>query len=276
MMNQGGDTKWGRIDRHEKFAATLVLARTVDVWLPASYSENRGERYPVLYMHDGQNLFYPEISFSGVAWGVDRTLGRLTQEEGSAEAIVVGIWNSPNRILEYMPQRPLEALGTPALRERFSDTYGGNPRSDAYLDFVVRELKPFIDSTYRTLPKAESTLIMGSSMGGLVSLYALCEYPDVFGSAGCLSTSWTVAGQIMLQYLQTTLPEAGRHRLYFDYGVEAQIARYENLHRSVDQIVNRAGYRRGRDWISIRFPGEPHSESAWRDRFDVPARFFFG
>jgi predicted alpha/beta superfamily hydrolase len=265
-----------RIERHAAFDTKRVVPRNVDVHLPAGYDLYPDRWYPVVYMHDGQNLFDPETSFSGVAWGVDRTLDRLSREEGIAEAIVVGIWNSPRRIREYMPQRAMEDFGTNVIRRRFAETYGGAPCSDDYLAFLVHELKPFIDARYRTRPEAEATLVMGSSMGGLVSVYALCEHPSVFGGAGCLSTSWTVAGRIMLQYLHRRLPAAGGHRLYFDFGVEAQIGRYESLQKAVDRIVHRAGYRRGRDWLSERFQGEPHSEAAWRDRFDVPARFFFG
>ena len=266
----------GRIESLAEFRSERVSTRRIDVRLPVSYDDDSERRWPVLYMQDGQNLFDPETSFAGVAWEVDRTLSRLSREEGLRDAIVVGIWNTPERIPEYMPERPLLEHGTEAERRRFAGTYGSSPKSDAYLAFIALELKPFIDREYRTRPGAADTLVAGSSMGGLVSLYALCEYPQTFGAAGCLSTSWTVAGRIMLPYLRERMPHAGFHRVYFDYGVEAQIARYESLHRAAGRVLQRSGYRRGIDWLTERFPGQPHSESAWRDRFDVCARFLLG
>ena len=227
-------------------------------------------------MHDGQNLFDSSTSFSGVDWGVHRALGRLAWQDGVRDAIIVGIWNTHERIPEYMPERPMREFAPDGIRERFEETYGGFPKSDAYLGMIVDELKPFIDGRYRTRGGREDTFIMGSSMGGLVSLYALCEYPDVFVGAGCLSTSWTIAGKLVLAYLQKRLPRAGIHRLYFDYGAEAQVARYESLQKTVDRMVVKAGYRRGQNWMTGRFPGASHSEAAWRDRVDVPLRFLLG
>lgn len=241
--------------------------------LPEGYDERPHDRWPVMYVHDGQNLFDGSTSFSGIDWGIHRTLARLSAEEGLPDAIVVGVWNTPERIPEYMPERPMREFASEDVRRRFEETYGGFPKSDAYLGMIVHELKPFIDGRYRTRGGREDTWIMGSSMGGLVSLYALCEYPEVFAGAACLSTSWTIAGKLILAYLQKRLPRAGMHRLYFDYGAEAQVARYESLQKTVDRMVVRSGYRRGVDWITGRFPGAPHSESAWRDRVDVPLRF---
>ena len=152
----------------------------------------------MLYMHDGQNLFDAKLSFSGVAWGIDKAAATLADENRIRAPIVVGIWNTGRRAQEYMPQKPLEAAPS-SLADRFATNFNGTPVSDAYLRFIVTELKPFVDATYRTLPAQADTNVMGSSMGGLISLYALCEYPDVFGGAACLSSSWTVAGRTLTQ-----------------------------------------------------------------------------
>ena len=263
----------GRLERYAPFAAASVAPRNVDVWLPPGYDTEPERRYPVIYAHDGQNLFVPELSFSGVDWGVDETLSRLVVEDEAEAAIVVGVWNTAARIAEYMPERPMAEAHQPRLAERFAEKYGQPPASDAYLRFLVHELKPFVDGAYRTRPDLPSTALMGSSMGGLISLYALCEHPAVFGAAACLSTSWTVGGRVMVPYLRRAVPAPGVHRVYFDYGVEAHIGRYEFYQRKVDFVFDQQGYTRGVDRQTRRFPGAEHSEAAWRARLDVPLRF---
>lgn len=260
-----------RLIRYPSFASEWVEARPVDLWLPPGYDEG-DHRYPVLYMHDGQNLFDPALSFSGLAWGIDDVAAKLIDQHQIRASVVVGIWNTKQRVQEYMPQQPLEAAPS-HVADRFAETFGGAPISDAYLRFIVLELKPFVDAAYRTQPEPAHTFIMGSSMGGLIALYALCEYPHCFGGAGCLSTSWTVAGPIMPPYLRRALPEPATHTLYFDYGSEAQLAAYESYQKQVDRIVLAAGYRRERNWTTRRYPGAAHSEQAWHDRLDEPLRF---
>jgi predicted alpha/beta superfamily hydrolase len=114
---------------------------------------------------------------------------------------------------------------------------------------------------------------MGSSMGGLISLYAICEYPEVFGGAACLSTAWTVAGGITARELEKALPDPKTHRIYFDFGTETTDGKYEPLQQQVDSQMKAAGYTEGTNWITKSFPGEPHSERAWRKRVDIPLQF---
>ena len=262
----------GTLHRHDDVPTREVEPRTVDVWLPPAYDHSPDRSFPVLYMHDGQNLFDPTLSFTGTAWGVDKALNRLIASGEILPAIVVGVWNTALRIPEYMPQKPLAAA--PArMRRRFLENFGAAPCSDAYLRFLVEELKPFIDARYRTRRDAASTAICGSSMGGLISLYAFCEYPDVFSRAACLSTSWTVAGRVLLPYLAHHIPPPTNHRIYFDYGVEAQIATYELHQRRIDRLFRRAGYTRGLSWTTRHFRDAEHSESAWADRIDIPLKF---
>lgn len=263
----------GTLERYEAFPSEQVTPRPVDVWLPPGYGADPERRHPVLYMHDGQNLFLPELSFSGIDWGVDEALHRLIERGDVPAPVVVGIWNTPHRLAEYMPQQPLETIADPKWRARFIATYGEAPCSDRYLAFLVHELKPFIDAAYRTCPHPRHTWVMGSSMGGLISLYALCQYPDVFSAAGCLSPSWTVAGRVLVPYLRQAIPAPGAHRVYFDFGVEAHIGKYEAYQRKVHVLFQEAGYRPGLDLMTRRFPGATHSEQAWRERLEVPLRF---
>ncbi|UCE19591.1 MAG: alpha/beta hydrolase [Gemmatimonadota bacterium] len=265
----------GNVVHHGTFPTNFVEPRTVDVWLPPGYAESHEQRYPVLYMHDGQNLFDPVTSFIGVDWGIDETMTRLIEERRIREAIVVGIGNAPQRIQEYMPQKPVETmLSSEKKAECISEQ--GEPLSDRYLRFIVSELKPFIDATYRTLPERAQTFIMGSSMGGLISVYAVCEYPDIFGGAGCVSTHWPAGDGVVIEYLKKTLPDPNTHKIYFDYGTETVDAAYEPYQMKVDTVMQKAGYTRGENWITKKFPGHEHSERAWRQRVHIPLTFFFG
>jgi predicted alpha/beta superfamily hydrolase len=211
---------------HPSFPAQSIDPRQVEVWLPPSY-EASDRRYPVLYMHDGQNVFNPETSTHKVPWGVDEALTRLVAENTAREAIVVAAWCTSQRVREYMPAKAFDTPRGAAMKTEAFQQFG-LPLSDQYLQFLVTELKPFVDTTYRTLPAQPDTFIMGSSMGGLISLYALCEYPHVFGGAGCVSTHWVVADGICVDYMRDALPQAGQHRLYFDYGTEGIDAPYGN------------------------------------------------
>ena len=184
----------GRVERMANFESKHVAPRRVDVWLPEGYSA--AKRYNVLYMHDGQNLFDLKVmssspTLSQQVWGVDVTLTRLARAGRIPDTIVVGIWNSgETRYAEYYPQKMLAYADEATRREYVEQASKGKSLADAYLRFIVEELKPAIDAKYATRPGPESTFVAGSSMGGLISFYALCEYPQVFGGAAALSTHW--------------------------------------------------------------------------------------
>lgn len=268
-LSDGG----GWIQRYAQFPSAYVEPRNVDVWLPPD-CEHGNRRCPVLYMHDGHNLFDPALSTTGVDWGVDEAIVRLLQSQQiPTGAIVVGIWHGANRWREYMPAKPLRQPEAITVREEFTRTQGGEPVSDAYLLFLTSELKPFIDSAYPTLSGREHTFVAGSSMGGLISLYALAEYPDVFGGSACLSTHWPAAGMLLVDYFGSALPRAGRHRIYFDYGTEGLDAAYEPYQQAMDENMRALGYRTDVDWMTRKFVGADHNEAAWRARLDIPLRF---
>lgn len=267
-----GEGVTGTLLRHAQFPSRRVAARNVDVWLPPGYDEASDTRYPVLYMHDGQNVFDPSTSYTHVDWGVDEAMTRLIANGHARAAIVVAVWNTPKRLQEYMPRRAITG-------ETFVPTPGDPPFptsdivADDYLAFLVTELKPFIDAQYRTLTGPADTSVMGSSMGGLISAYAVLEYPDVFGGAGCVSTHWPIAGGIVEGYLAQHLPAPGGNRFYFDYGTEAIDAQYEPYQQRIDGMMRARGYRPGADLLSHRYLGATHNEAAWRDRIEVPLMF---
>ncbi len=224
-------------------------------------------------MHDGQNLFDPQKAYAGVDWGIREAIVRLSQAGAIRGAIVVGIWNTEKRWHEYMPQKAVDMPEAANLRKALVEHQEGEVISDRYLRLMVEEVKPFVDSEYRTLPGPENTVVMGSSMGALISLYALCEYPETFGGAACLSTHWPAAGEALLAYLARALPPPGRHRLYFDYGTEDVDAPYEPYQTQADAVMRAAGYRERIDWRTVKFPGAGHSERAWRERVHIPVQF---
>lgn len=263
----------GRLLHHELFPSQYVAARNVDIWLPPDYDADAATRYPVIYMHDGQNLFYPKHSYTGDEWGVDEMMTRLIADGEIRPAIVVGIWNTPARIGEYMPE---EAITTDMIAtgvEGFAPVPRTDVISDRYLRFIVGELKPFIDDRYRTLPGREDTFIMGSSMGGLVSAYAIAEYPEVFGGAAALSTHWPAGDGCVIDWLAAHLPDPRTHRIYFDHGTQTLDAAYAPYQQRMDAAMREHGYVAGSNWMSRVFEGDEHAEKSWRARLDIPLRF---
>ncbi|HEV8197407.1 MAG TPA: alpha/beta hydrolase-fold protein, partial [Gemmatimonadales bacterium] len=257
---------------HPDFPSRFVAPRNVEVWLPPGYTGHPAERYPVLYMHDGENVFDPATSFGGVDWAADETMTRLIRERKVRPAIVVAIWNTAKRYQEYMPQKPL--AGTTSHSTGFGSTMQNSEIiSDDYLKFLVTELKPFIDKTYRTRPGRADTFTMGASMGGLIAAYAMTEYPDVFGGAACLSTGWPVADGAVIPYLARHAPDPRTHRFYFDLGTATLDSLFPPWQARADSALHAAGYANGRSYLSRTFPGAEHNERAWRDRLEVPLVF---
>jgi glycosidase/predicted alpha/beta superfamily hydrolase len=254
---------------HPNFPSQFVAPRNVEVWLPPGYATHSAEHYPVLYMHDGQNVFDPTTSFGGVDWAADETMTRLIRERKVRPAIVVAIWNTAKRYQEYMPQQPL--AGTTSHSTGFGSTVQNSEIiSDAYLKFLVTELKPFIDRTYRTKTGRDDTFTMGASMGGLISAYAVIQYPEVFGGAGCLSTGWPVADGAVIEYLRHHAPDPRTHRFYFDLGTATLDSLFPPWQARADSALRASGYVAGRSFVSRTFLRAEHNERAWRDRLEIP------
>ncbi|MFP4471172.1 MAG: alpha/beta hydrolase [Bacteroidales bacterium] len=280
----------GSIVRLENFPSDHIAMRNVDVWLPENYDET--QKYAVLYMHDGQMLFDSSITWNRQEWGVDETVSRLIGEREISPCIVVGIWNSDGgRHADYFPQKPFESLPqdfqdsliNEAMRYGESPLFDAGVRSDAYLKFIVTELKPYIDNRFSTRSEKEHTFVMGSSMGGLISMYAICEYPEIFGGAACLSTHWTGTftaennpiPQAFFGYLRQNLPDPRDHKIYFDYGTETLDALYEPFQQQADRIMESKGYD-SQNRKTLKFEGADHSEIAWRERLEFPLIFLLG
>jgi enterochelin esterase-like enzyme len=279
----------GRIERIDSFQSQYVTPRNVDVWLPEGYDP--AKKYAVLYMHDGQMLFDSTITWNKQCWQVDETISKLIAARKIEPYIVVGIWNGGiTRHPDYFPQKPFDGLTqtekdqiTRELQEKGRTQAIFQPQSDNYLRFLVAELKPFIDKRYSTYTDAAHTAIAGSSMGGLISLYAICEYPSVFGKAAGLSTHWpgtfSVDGNpfisAMRRYLQENLPDPKTHRIYLDGGDQELDALYPPLLKAVEIILRQKGYTdsTGRSRV---ITGTGHSERAWSARLGNVVLYLLG
>jgi predicted alpha/beta superfamily hydrolase len=192
--------------------------------------------------------------------------------------------------VEYFPQKPYDGL-TPiekdtvtAQLQRASRTKEFfQPISDKYLQFLVTELKPFIDSAYSTHPNKANTFIAGSSMGGLISMYAICEYPNIFGGAICMSTHWpgtfTTDNNPMpnafAKYMREHLPNPKNHKMYFDYGDQTLDAMYPPLQKNIDIVIKAKGFT-NKNWMTKFSPGDNHSEVSWNKRLPMAIQFLFG
>ena len=216
------------------------------VFLPPGYHENTLAKYPVVYMQDGQNLFFPGESFGGAHWRVRETLQALDSMSLIRKTIVVGVYP----------------------RDRMDDYT--RPGYEAYGRFLVRDLKPWIDATYRTLRGPHETAVMGSSLGGVVSFYLAWEHPEVFGMAGCLSSTFGWRDDLM----ERVAAEPRRPvRFYLDSGWPGD--NYEVTRGMRDRLAAR-GWTPGEDLFHLAYPEARHDERAWAGRLHVPFQYFYG
>jgi enterochelin esterase-like enzyme len=266
----------GKIERLV-FDSKLVDDRNVDVWLPDDYSTDK--KYAVLYMHDGQMLYDSAITWNKQEWRVDETLSGLMKSGKVKNTIVVGIWNNGDkRPAEYFPQKALAMIPDGKLNE-LKERFQGEALADRYLQFIVQELKPYIDQKFSTHRDFQHTFICGSSMGGLISMYAICEYPNVFSGAACLSTHWIgifsaneEIPNALIQYLEKNLPSPKSHKIYFDYGTETLDALYPPHQKKADALMKRKNFSTSK-WQTRAFNGADHSEKAWAERLHIPLEF---
>ena len=283
MFAQLPKPSFGTIERLENFASKFVQPRNIDVWLPEGYS--RAKKYNVIYMHDGQMLFDSTITWNKQEWQVDEKVHGLITNQQITDCIVVGIWNNGEyRHAEYFPEKAIRFIQNDSIKNQLIiKGLKGKPLADRYLKFIVEELKPEIDKRYTTLTGREHTLIAGSSMGGLISMYAACEYPSVFGKAACISTHWP--GSLLLnsseipnaffQYLSSSIPPANSTQFYFDYGTVNLDQHYKKHQLVVDQLFMQKGYN-SKNYLSLEFQGADHRETDWSKRLETPLKFLMG
>ena len=254
-------------------SAYLGPTRHIEIWLPPGYDDDPSARYPVLYMHDGQNLFDPRIANTGIDWGVDEAVVRLVGKGAIPPIIVVGVWSTAERGPEYSPWH----------------------RAPDYARFLIEELMPRVDNEFRTVAGPEYTAVAGSSMGGLLSFYLVTYHPDVFGACGCVSTHFPLSEAMVAQYFPgavtaakadmtpyilrdieagLTAPKGARY--WFDFGTEGLDAEYGPSHEAVRRWLLEQGLVEGEDFVVRQYEGADHNEASWRARLDDPLTFLFG
>lgn len=246
-------TAKGNIKTHAGLKGKGIKPRDVKVWLPPSYEENNDKRYPVLYMHDGQNVFDVLTSSFGNEWQIDETTDSLISINEIEEIIVVAVDNTPDRTKEYTSE-----IG-----------------SRLYMAFITEKLKPMIDSVYRTKPGNINNAVMGSSAGGLISFLLAWNYPEIFGKAACLSPAFKIEN---IDYVTPVKNHPGKKdiKIYIDNG---GIGLEERLQPGIDEMaaaLKEKGYEEGGDLMYIVDVKAEHNEKAWANRAALPLKFLFG
>lgn len=249
---------------HSKF---LPTDRDVLVYLPPGYEKNKKQRYPVFYLHDGQNLFDGATSFiKGSEWQIDETAQALIKARAIAPVIIVGIYNTGReRVDEYTPTRDA------------AHDMGG--KADLYGRMLVEELKPFIDAEYRTLPEAANTGLGGSSLGGLVSLHLALTYPQTFGRVAVVSPSVWWDNKVILREVEA-LTKAPTLRIWLDIGTKEGGNAASNEVTTKDARLLRdallaKGWKQGVNLKYFEAEGAEHNERAWAGRVGPMLRFLF-
>ncbi|MGJ8652805.1 MAG: alpha/beta hydrolase-fold protein [Opitutaceae bacterium] len=235
-----------------------ILERNIKIYLPRGYDSHPTKRYPVLYMHDGQNVFSPGGAFG--SWDVDLTANAEIQMGRVRECIIVAIDNTADRLSEYLSP---------------TDNFNGDGRCDDYADFVINNVRPTLDVNYRTLNDPSNTLLMGSSFGGIATIYMGWEHHDVFGKLGVLSPSWWAIPNLRNQ-MRDALARSERVFLY--WGTEessgsADAATWWPPFLDGYDIYLSQGYHTGGDFLSSVGCGLAHNEAAWASQMETALRF---
>ena len=269
----------GQITHIDDFASQYDAPRSIRIWTPDNYPAHAP--YRVIYMHDGQMLFDARKTWNGQEWRADETAQKLHDAGDLPGFIIVGIDARANaaRYGEYFPQDAAALLEAP---------YGAAAlRANHYLRFVVEELTPYIEANYAVRKDKAGRFMVGSSMGGLISLYALARYPDIFGGVAAMSTHWPggpvtnwqkldaggkATAKALQDYFIANLPAPGQHRLYFDYGSATLDRLYPPLQRAFDRRLVVAGFKTD-DFTSRFFEGAAHDETAWAARLGGVLRY---
>jgi predicted alpha/beta superfamily hydrolase len=244
----------GKVNYHKNFVLDELKPRDIFVWLPPDYEINKSKRYPVFYMHDGQNLVDPRTSNTFIDWQIDETADSLIHSSEIEPFIIVGINNTDDRSTEY------------------SNTSLGKK----YVQLIIEVIKPFIDKEYRTLTDAKNTAVGGSSMGGLISMICAWENPDVFSKAACFSPAFKYREFDYTSVVEKDTLTKKDLMIYIDNGgVDLE----KILQPGVDKmtaILKSKGFEEGKNLLVFIDKDATHNEAAWAKRIHLTLKFFFG
>lgn len=244
----------GTVEYHKDFTMEGLRPRDIIVWLPPGYFDKSARRYPVLYMHDGQNIVDPNTSSFGVDWQIDETADSLIRSKEIEPFILVGINNTADRFFDYSP----------------------GEKGTTYMKLIVEKIKPFIDENYKTLSERENTAVGGSSMGGLISFMIAWEYPEVFSKAICMSPAFKLNQVDYVKEMKSYSGEKKDIVLYIDNG---GVGLEETLQPGIDEMLEalqEKGYEEGKDYLWKKDNEAEHNEHAWAQRIHIPLKIFFG
>ncbi|HEU0310026.1 MAG TPA: alpha/beta hydrolase-fold protein [Sphingomicrobium sp.] len=282
-LSEGQVVSWPALD------GGSVGPMSVWVWLPPEYDLATGKRFPVLYMHDGQNLFDRKMTGYNQEWQMDEAIPRMVRQGDLRSWIVVGVQSPKARYHGLFPEKLLPLL-SPEFRQRVESLESpvGPFTGDAYLKFMVDTVKPRVDRQFRTLKGPGDTAVMGSSMGGLMAFYALAEYPHVFGQAAAVSMHVALASptdtgldhakaaadaaDAFRIYLASSRMRPGVNRLYIDHGTGTLDGSYGPYSAALIPVLQAAGWN-GPNFQFRTFAGAEHNETAWAQRVDIPLAF---
>ncbi|WP_073226010.1 alpha/beta hydrolase-fold protein [Pedobacter caeni] len=241
----------GTVRYYHNFSSPLLkYTRNVVVWLPPSYFKQPAKKYPVLYAHDGQNIF-DHTNGAGEEWHMDEVADSLMKKGKTDEFIIVGIANTKDRWVEY----------------------SGTPEGMNYIKFIATELKPFIDKNFRTLKDKANTAAIGSSMGGLISFYMVWYYPEIFSKAACLSSGFYFDDGHILEKAVKNSSRLNGSKLYLDCGGQDLDKDFLPANEQMNKILSE------NNAIKLKyqyFPNDKHNEQAWSKRLSIPLVFLFG
>ena len=239
----------GTVKYHRGMKGAGLQDRDVIVWLPPDYETDKNTRYPVVYMHDGQNVFDPATSSFGVDWQIDETADALIKKKSIPPLIVVGIYNTSDRFKEYTP----------------------GEKGNAYVDFVVNTVKPFIDTSYRTKRDRQNTVVGGSSAGGIVSFMIVWEHPEIFSKAICMSPAFKSPSSLTMNfdYVKVVKGSKKRDNVFF-YVDNGGVGLESQLQPGIDEMIGalkEKGYKERKDFVYLVDSTARHFEADWAKRF---------
>jgi predicted alpha/beta superfamily hydrolase len=241
----------GKVEYIRGITGDGILPRDVIIWLPPGYDKNKIDRFPVLYIQDGQNIIDPATSSFGYDWQIDEVADSLIKANKIQKIIIVGIYCTSDRSLEY-----------------------GGSMSDAYMKFIVNKLKPLIDKAYRTKSDRKNTAVAGSSLGGTISFMLAWKYPKVFSEAACLSPAFHIDNYDCVKLVKDEV-RVNKLKIYIDIG---SIGLETRLQPGVDDMLSLLkgkGYKEGKDLEYYKDPNAEHNEQFWAKRIWRPLEFFF-
>ena len=268
-------TELGSIEKFYDFQSSYVDNRPIYIWLPPDFYLNK--KHDLLIMHDGQNLFDGSKTWNGQEWELDEWASKLILENELSSFIIVGIHNSgEKRWSDYFPEKAFPSVANSNyLNEKTPEL-----NADLYLKYIVNEVIPFVEGKYLKSSNKFKIIIGGSSMGGLISMYAVFEYPKVFDGAICMSTHWPGAfvtdnnplPDAIFKYMSENIPLSKKNKFYFDYGNKGLDEYYPQYSKVIDSLFLNNGYSK-RNYKNLFFENHWHSEEYWAKRVQIPLKF---